>query len=135
MSVSFHVFFEDPFWAGLFSISDSDTTKYCRVVFGKEPTDIELYQFVLNNFNNLVFSKIEQPVPKKELALNPKRRQKQASKEIKERTGVTQSYRTIKESLKAGKKTIKRQARRQRKENHLAFELKQQKRKEKHKGH
>ncbi len=138
MSIFFHVFFEDPFWVGLFSISDGSTVKYCRIVFGQEPSDIELYTFILNNFNSLKLSEIDQLLPENnKLAANPKKRKKQASEEIKARPGSKLSYKIIKQSLAAGKKESKRNMRHkiENGDKKLSFEIKQRKRKEKHKGH
>jgi DUF2992 family protein len=43
-------------WVVLFERSDSDTKAVARHVFGKEPTDPELYEFIVAYFNELKFS-------------------------------------------------------------------------------
>ena len=41
------VFFEDPFWVAVLEIHDREGVRATRHVFGAEPTDAELYQFLL----------------------------------------------------------------------------------------
>ena len=68
------VFFDEPFWVGVFEELDGKRLSVCRVVFGAEPTDAEIYAFILKYFNHLRFS----PPVKAEIkhkADNPKRRQ------------------------------------------------------------
>ena len=68
------IFFDEPFWVGVFEVLDGKRLSVCRVVFGAEPTDAEIYAFMLRYFNNLKFS----PPVKTEIkqkADNPKRRQ------------------------------------------------------------
>ena len=50
------VFFEDPFWVGIFERIESGKLSVCRVVFGSEPKDYEVWEFVLANYHRLRFS-------------------------------------------------------------------------------
>ena len=80
------VFFDEPFWVGVFEELDGKKLSVCRVVFGAEPTDAEIYVFILKHFNHLRYS----PPVKTEIrqkADNPKRRQRNAHKQL-EKTGV-----------------------------------------------
>ena len=77
------IYFDEPFWVGVFEELDGKRLSVCRVVFGSEPTDAEIYAFIsdaeiyafiLRYFNHLRFS----PPVKAEIkhkADNPKRRQ------------------------------------------------------------
>lgn len=50
------VFFEEPFWIGVFErISEGRLSVY-KVTFGVEPKDYEIYDFVLRNYYQLRFS-------------------------------------------------------------------------------
>ena len=72
------VYFDEPFWVGVFEELDGKDLSVCRVVFGAEPTDAEIYAFILKYFNHLRFS----PPVKTEIkhkADNPKRRQRNAT--------------------------------------------------------
>ena len=50
------VYFEDPFWVGVFERVEDDQLSVCRHVFGAEPTDAEVLAFVQQRFRKLVFS-------------------------------------------------------------------------------
>ena len=50
------VFFEDPFWIGIFErISDGELS-VCKVTFGSEPTNQELCDFITKQYGKLKFS-------------------------------------------------------------------------------
>ncbi len=121
-----------------FERTDRDGYAVARHIFGKEPTDPEIYQFVLENYQELKFGEL------KEFNLtikrvNPKRAQKLARREmerIKETakpSTIAQDY--MREELEKNKKAKKERAsskRRQRDEQQ--FDQKLQKRKEKRRG-
>lgn len=44
---AFTVFFEAPFWVGLYERTEEGLYTVCRVVFGPEPKDYEVYDFLL----------------------------------------------------------------------------------------
>ena len=50
------VFFEEPFWVGVFEHVSDGKVSVCRVTFGAEPKDYEVYDFVLKNYYRLRFS-------------------------------------------------------------------------------
>ena len=50
------VYFEDPFWVGLFEREDGDGYQVCKFPFGGEPKDYEVYDFLMRNWSRLVFS-------------------------------------------------------------------------------
>ena len=50
------VFFEDPFWVGVFERISDGKLSVCKVTFGAEPKDYEIYAFVLRNHGRLKFS-------------------------------------------------------------------------------
>ena len=41
------VFFEGPFWVGVFERIEDGRLSVCRVVFGSEPRDYEVLEFIL----------------------------------------------------------------------------------------
>ena len=43
------VFFEDPFWVGVFERISEGRLSVCKVTFGAEPKDYEVSDFVLRN--------------------------------------------------------------------------------------
>lgn len=129
------VFFDEPFWVGVYEDLDGKKLSVCKVVFGAEPTDAEIYDFILKHYYRLRFSA---PVKAeiKHKADNPKRRQRAARKQL-EKTGIgTKSQQALKKQYEENKAERKIFSREQREvEKQRQFELRQQKRKEKHRGH
>ena len=128
------VFFEDPFWVGIFECISDGKLSACKVTFGAEPKDYEVYNFVLKNYYRLKFSPAV-ATDVKEASHNPKRIQREVRKQV-QNTGIgTKSQQALKlqqEQLKTERKIVSREQREAEKKRQ--FELKQQKRKEKHKG-
>ena len=129
------VFFEDPFWVGVFECVSDRHLSVCKVTFGAEPKECDILEFVLDHYYELKFS----PAVKTEVrqtADNPKRRQRNAGKQLQNLGIGTKSQQALqlqREEMKTERRQIsheQRDAEKQRK-----FELKQQKRKEKHRGH
>ena len=128
------VFFEEPFWVGVFERVSDGKLSVCKVTFGTEPKDYEVYDFVLKNYYRLRFSPAV-ATNVKEAGRNPKRVQREVRKQV-QNTGIgTRSQQALKlqqEQLKTERKTVGREQREL--EKQWKFELKQQKRKEKHRG-
>ena len=129
------IYFDEPFWVGVFERLDEKKLSVCKVVFGTEPTDAEVYAFILRYFNHLRFS----PPVKTEIkqkADNPKRRQRNVHKQL-EKSGVgTKSQQALQKQYEENKLERKQRSREQREaEKQRLFELNQQKRREKHRGH
>ena len=128
------VFFEDPFWVGVFERISDGKLSVCKVTFGAEPKDYEIYAFVLRNHGRLKFSPSVEAEAKK-TSHNPKRIQREIQRQG-QNTGIgTKAQQALKlqqEQMKTERKTESR--RRREEEKQLRFEQKQQKRKEKHRG-
>ena len=129
------VYFEDPFWVGVFERDDE--TGYCvsRVVFGPEPTNAELYEYIKREYVNLDFGrKIEDQVRivrKK----NFKRMQREVRKGIYEEGVGTKAQQAMKLQMEwIGKERQVVSREKQREEEALKFKLRQEKKKEKHRG-
>ena len=129
------VFFEDPFWVGVFERNENGKLSVAKVTFGAEPKDCEILDFVLKHYYDLQFSPAVAIVVK-ETKKNPKRAQREVRKEMK-KTGIgTKSQ----QALKLQQEQNKQQRKVENRERNLAkaqrkFELKQKKKKEKHRGH
>lgn len=72
-------YFEEPFWVGVFEVISDGKLSVCKVTFGAEPKDYEIWDFVLKNYYSLKFSPAVETVIK-QAADNPKRRQRNAKK-------------------------------------------------------
>ena len=53
VSARLTVFFEEPFWVGVFEQLSEEKLSVCKVTFGAEPKDYEIYDFVLRNYYRL----------------------------------------------------------------------------------
>ena len=128
------VFFEGPFWVSVFERVEGGKLSVCRVVFGSEPRDYEVWEFIFKNYYGLKFSPAA-PVVVKDGRVNPKRRQREAGRQTMQAGIGTKSQQAL-QLQREERKTERRQAGREQKEaeKQRMFELKQQKRKEKHRG-
>ncbi len=83
------VYFDCPFWVGVFEVCENNTLRTARVIFGSEPKDGEVYELVLRKYYQLHFSEpltIDENY-KKPKAVNPKRLQRQIHKSM-EKQGI-----------------------------------------------
>lgn len=129
------VFFEEPFWVGVFEIIENGKLSVAKVTFGAEPKDFEVHEFIQKNYYSLQFSPAVETVVK-ENKINPKRAQRNARKLMQENGIGTKSQQALKlqqEQNKQERKIISREQKEA--EQKRLFELKQLKKKEKHKGH
>ena len=129
------VYFEDPFWIGVFERIEDDRLSAAKVTFGAEPKDYEVQEFISRNYFRLQFSPgVKTDV--KEAVKNPKRAQRDAKKQTLENGIGTKSQQALKLQQEQNKLVRKERDRREREaENERLFALKQLKKKEKHKGH
>ena len=129
------VYFEDPFWVGVFERTSNGKLSATKVTFGAEPKDYDVLEFINRYYYQLVFSPaIEMAV--KDNRKNPKRAQRDAKKHTL-KTGIgTKSQQALKLQQEQNKRERKVRNREQREaEKQRVFDLKQMKKKEKHKGH
>lgn len=129
------VLFEEPFWVGVFERISNGKLSVCKVTFGAEPKDYEVWDFILKHYSDLKFSPAVE-IEVKQTADNPKRRQRNARKQLQNSGIGTKSQQAL-QNQREEMKTERRQLRKEQKdiEKQRQFDLKQQKRKEKHRGH
>lgn len=129
------VYFEEPFWVGIFERIEDGKLSVAKVTFGAEPKDYEVQEYVQKYYFSLKFSPAVDTVVK-ETKRNPKRIQREAKKQMQE-TGIgTKSQQALKLQQEQNKQERKVRSREKREADQLRmFEQKQQKKREKHKGH
>ena len=129
------IYFEDPFWVGVFERIENRKLSVAKVTFGVEPKDYDVLEFINRNYYHLQFSPAVETVVK-DTKKNPKRAQRDAKKQTLE-TGIgTKSQQALKLQQEQNKQERKVRSREQRDaESQRLFELKQMKKKEKHRGH
>lgn len=133
------VFLEDSFWVGIFERNDDEGYAVSRQIFDGEPTDAELYNFVLKNYSQLKFTHphdFKLIIKRKKF----KRMQRDVRKEMhkikKDLPKSSHAQEALRIDLEKKKKT-KQVISKAKKEEMLErkFNLKQEKRKKKHRGH
>lgn len=128
------VFFEEPFWVGVFEKIEDGKLSAAKVTFGAEPKDYEVYEFLLKYYYRLQFSPAVETAVREEKK-NPKRLQREAKRQL-ENTGIgTKSQQALKLQQEQNKQERKVRSREKKlQEAERMFELKQQKKIAKHKG-
>ncbi len=135
VSSTLTVFFEDPFWVGVFEIIEEKKLFVAKVTFGAEPKEYEVQEFIEKQYYNLQFSPAVAAVVKESMK-NPKRLLREAKRQTQEKGIGTKSQQALKLQQEQNKLVRKEKSREQKEaENLRQFELKQQKKREKHKGH
>jgi hypothetical protein len=137
-SIKLTVFFEGEFWVGIFEKSYGNEYEVSRVVFVLEPKDFKVYEFILQNYYFLKFSTptILEDNSIAEKKLNPKKYLRKIKKEV-EISGIgTKAQLALKlqqEANKQKKQTLSKENKEA--EEKRKFQLRQQKKSEKRKGH
>ena len=135
MGTSLTVFFDNPFWVGVFERIEDGKLSICKVTFGAEPKDYEVLEYVLQHYYELVFSQaIETEI--RQAADNPKRRSRNARKQLENMGIGTKSQQALqrqREEMKKERRQISREDREM--EAQRRFEMKQAKKKEKKQGY
>ena len=128
------VYFEEPFWVGVFERIEDGKLSVAKVTFGAEPKDYEVQEYIQKYYFSLKFSPAVETVVK-DIKRNPKRMQREAKKMFKNGIG-TKSQQALKLQQEQNKQERKERSRRKKEaQEQRMFELKQQKKREKHKGH
>ena len=123
---SFTVLFQPPFWVGIAERWEEAGYSAARVVFGPEPTEPQLYEWLLGEWHRLRFSPSaegERPVTERK---NPKRAQREA------RTRAQEALSRQREQEGVVRQTKSRQRRQE--ETERKYLLRQQKKREKKRG-
>ena len=129
------VYFEEPFWVGIFERIEDGKLSVAKVTFGAEPKDYEVQEYVQKYYFSLKFSPAVDAVAK-DIKRNPKRMQREAKKQMQEIGIGTKSQQALKLQQEQNKQERKVRSQEKKEAEKLRmFELKQQKKREKHRGH
>ncbi len=130
------VYFDAPFWVGVFERTEDGALQVCRVTFGSEPKDQEIYDFVLNRYADLKFSAPVQDLGEVNKRVNPKRLKRQIQKATQAHGIRTKAQEAIQMQREANKVQRKQSAKAERMlQKKIDFEMKQLKKKQKKRGH
>ena len=89
------VFFEEPFWVGIFERIEDGKLSVAKVTFGAEPKDYEVQEYIQKCYFSLKFSPVVETVVK-DIKKNPKRMQREAKKQMLEIGIGTKSQQALK---------------------------------------
>lgn len=130
------VFFEDPFWVGLYEREHAGRYEVCRIVFGAEPKDCEVYALLLRHWARLRFGPSIPAARRAEQRVNPKRLQRAITRQLQAPAAGTKAQQALAAQREQNKQARTQRTRQQHEaEQERRFALRQQKRREKHKGH
>lgn len=129
------VLFEQPFWVGVFEREHQGRYEACRTVFGGEPRDFEIYNFVLARYHQLEFSPALESETTLEKKLSPKRARRLARCQTlpgSAGTKAQQAFQLQRERKKTERRALSRAVKEAEKDRR--FQLRREKRKEKRRG-
>lgn len=129
------VYFDDPFWVGVYERQENGRLSACRIVFGAEPKDYEVYAYMLTAWGRLRFSPPVEAQMEPLHTGNPKRQQRAIRRALERPVGSTKAQQALqvgRELAAQARKTAHREQAEAEKER--KFQLRQQKKKQKHRG-
>jgi hypothetical protein len=130
------ILFQEPFWIGLYEREREGKYEVCKITFGSEPKDYEVFEFMLENWPFLRFSPSIRTQSEQLTNVNPKRLQRLIKKQL-QNTGIGTKAQQALKMQQEQQKTVRKEVSRERRdeEKQLRYELQKTKQKEKHKGH
>ena len=135
---SLTVYFEAPFWVGLYQREWNGQCQVCKITFGAEPKDYEVYQFLLDNWRRLRFSPPVAAGRIEQRRINPKRMQREIKKQLQSAGAAgmdTKAQQALKLQQEAGKQARKVRSRTEKEaEQERKFAQRRETRKAKHRG-
>ena len=129
------VTFEEPFWVAVYQRREAGCLWAARVVFGAQPRDQEVLEYFMRQFGRLRFGRIDEGAPAPTGPKNPKRARREAAKATRLLGVGTRAQQALQQQREASAAKRKQQARDNAQEQaQRKFALKQQKKKQKHRG-
>jgi hypothetical protein len=129
------VFFEDPFWIGVYEREADGKLEASKITFGAEPKDYEVYQFLMDHWFELSFSPPVRADARRNSPANPKRMQRAIQKQMEPHGIGTKSQQALKLQHEENKEERKAKTKAEREaEQERQFEIQQRKKKEKKRG-
>lgn len=135
VSSTLTLYHDGQFWVGIVEHVENGKLGVARIVFGAEPSDEEVFEFVVNRWEKLSFYGNKEP-DKPKVAKNPKRRMREAAKALSKPAMSTKAQQALSEQRELMKEQSShhRSLKKQEKKQEL-FALREAKRKQKHRGH
>lgn len=137
VSSTLTVYHDGQFWVGVIEHVERGELSVARVVFGAEPSNEEIYTWVLGHWTSLRLSEACLPVEvrSEHMAGNPKRRAREAAKAMKERGASTASQLALaRERERVKNETRSSRAMRRKEAAQVRWEARQEKKRRRRRG-
>ena len=132
---AFTVFFEAPFWVGLYERTEEGLYTVCRVVFGPEPKDYEVYDFLLKHWRQMPFSPGLEAAREGPQRKNPKRVQREIRRSLSSSPTGTKAQQALALQREENKQIRRTRSRAEKEaEETRKYALRQEKKRAKHRG-
>ncbi|MBY0029125.1 YjdF family protein [Priestia aryabhattai] len=136
--MSLTIYHDGQFWIGIIEVVEGGKLKAFRYVFGAEPKDTEILDFIHHKLLNLINQSIHSGLDvkiKSNKKVNPKRLQRQVAKEVNKIGISTKAQEAMKQEYEEKKKSRKKKSKQYREElKEQKYLVKKLKAKTKHKG-
>jgi len=136
--MSLTIYHDGQFWVGIIEVVEDGKLRAFRYVFGAEPKDTEILDFIYYKLLNIINQSVHSGLDVKEKSdkkINPKRLQRQVAKQINKVGVSTKAQEALKQEYEEKKKSKKKRAKQYCKElKDQKYLIKKQKAKAKHKG-
>jgi len=136
--MSLTIYHDGQFWVGIIEVVEDGKLRAFRYVFGTEPKDTEILDFIYYKLLNIINQSIHSGIDvegKSDKKINPKRLQRQVAKQINKVGVSTKAQEAMKQEYEEKKKSKKKRAKQYREElKDQKYLMKKQKAKAKHKG-
>ena len=136
--MSLTIYHDGQFWVGIIEVVEGGKLKAFRYVFGAEPKDTEILDFIHHKLLNLINQSIHSGLDvkiKSNKKVNPKRLQRQVAKEVNKVGISTKAQEAMKQEYEEKKKSRKKKSKQYREElKEQKYLMKKLKAKAKHKG-
>ncbi|MGE1115171.1 YjdF family protein [Priestia megaterium] len=136
--MSLTIYHDGQFWVGIIEIVEDGKLRAFRYVFGAEPKDTEILDFIYYRLLDIINQSVHSGLDvkrKSDKKINPKRLQRQVAKEINKVGISTKAQEAMKQEYEEKKKSKKKRAKQYREElKEQKYLMKKQKAKAKHKG-
>lgn len=135
-SVKLTIFFEEPFWVGVFEKCFDDEYEVAKIVFGAEPKDFEVYDIINSKYYCIPYSSSTLKNESIKKKVSPKRLQRKIKDEVNSAGIGTKAQIAMRLEMEAKKIERKKTSKElKEEEKRKKYEQRQQKKKEKHRGH
>ncbi|MCM3186017.1 YjdF family protein [Priestia megaterium] len=136
--MSLTIYHDGQFWVGIIEVVEDGKLRAFRYVFGAEPKDTEILDFIYYKLLNIINQSVHSGLDlkgKSDKKINPKRLQRQVAKQVNKVGVSTKAQEAMKQEYEEKKKRKKKRAKQYREElKDQKYLMKKQKAKAKHKG-